>query len=64
MNEIFNLCDIWRIQNPKIKRFTIRQQHISGFIQRILGYFFVSNLLQESANKTDVFEQHKLRLCP
>ena len=27
---------------------------ISGFIQRRLAYFFVSNLLQESVNKTDV----------
>ena len=39
---------------PKIKRFTFRQQHISGFIQRRLDYFFVANLLQESVNKTDV----------
>ena len=50
----FNLCDIWRIRNPKIKRFTFRQQHISGFIQRRLDYFFLSNLLQESVNKTEV----------
>ena len=54
IKEEINLCDIWRIRNPKIKRFTFRQQHISGFIQRRLDYFFVSNLLQESINKTDV----------
>ena len=54
IKEKFNLCDIWRIRNPKIKRFTFRQQHISGFIQRRLDYFFFSNLLQESINKTDV----------
>ena len=35
-------------------RFTFRQQHISGFIQRRLDYFFLSNLLQESVNKTDI----------
>ena len=52
--EKFILCDIWRIRNPKIKRFTFRQQSISGFIQRIRDYFFVSNLLRESVNKTDV----------
>ena len=52
--EKINLCDIWRIRNPKIKRFTFRQQHTSGFIQRRLDYFFVSNLLQELVNKTDV----------
>ena len=54
IKEKFDLCDIWRIRNPKIKRFTFRQQHISGFIQRRLDYFFVFNLLQESVNKTEV----------
>ena len=54
IKEKFDLCDIWRIRNPKIKRFTFRQQHISGFIQRRLDYFFLSNLLQESVNKTDI----------
>ena len=24
IKEKFNLCDLWRIQNPKIKRFTFR----------------------------------------
>ena len=50
----FNLFEIRRIPNPKIKRFIFRQQHTSGFIQRRLDYFFVSNLLQESVNKMDV----------
>ena len=54
IKEKFDLCDIWRIRNPKIKRFTFRQQHISGFTQRRLDYFFLSNLLQESVNKTDI----------
>ena len=66
IKEKFNLCDIWRIRYPKIKRFYFRQQHISGFIQRRLDYFFVSNLLQESVNKTDVlaafFTDHSLLL--
>ena len=56
IKEKFDLCDIWRIRNPKIKRFTFRQQHISGFIQRKLDYFFLSNLLQESVNKTDIWQ--------
>ena len=54
IKEKINLCDIWRIQNPKIKRFTFQQQHIPGCIQRRLDYFFVSNLRQESVNKADV----------
>lgn len=38
MKEKFNLRDIWRIRSPKIKH----------------DYFLVSNLLQESGDKTDV----------
>ena len=52
--ETFNLCDIWRIRNPKTKRFTFRQQHWSGFIQRRLDYIFTSNSLQESVLNTEV----------
>ena len=48
------MCDIWRIQNPTEKRFTFLQNHISGYIQRRLDYFFVSNKLQESIKITDV----------
>ena len=52
--ETFNLCDNWRIRNPKTKRFTFRQQHCSGFIQRRLDYIFISNSLQESVLNTEV----------
>ena len=52
--ESFELCDIWRIWNPTEKRFTFRQNHISGYIQRRLDYFFVSNKLQESIKNTDL----------
>ena len=51
--ESFELCDIWRIRNPTEKRFTFRQNHISGYIQRRLDYIFVSNKLQESIKNTD-----------
>ena len=37
--ESFELCGIWRIRNPTEKRFTFRQNHISGYIQRRLDYF-------------------------
>ena len=43
MNELiasFELCDFWRIWNPTGKRFPVRQNHISGYIQRRLDYFF------------------------
>ena len=52
--ESFELCDIWRIRNPTKKPFTFRQNHISGYIQRRLDYFFVFNKLQQSINNTDI----------
>ena len=36
LKEKFDLCDIWRIRNPKTKRYTFRQKHVSGLIQRRL----------------------------
>ena len=53
VTENLDLCDIWRIRNPKRKRFTFRQQHSTGFIQRRLDYFFISNSLKESIKTTD-----------
>ena len=52
--ESFELRDIWKIQNPTAKRFSFRQNHISGYIQRRLDYFLVSNKLQESISNTDI----------
>ena len=52
--ESFKLCDIWRIQNPTKKRFTFRQNPISGYMQRRLNYFFVFNKLQESIKGTNL----------
>ena len=43
----YDLVDIWRIRNPKTKRYTFRQNHFSGFLQRRLDYIFVSNSLHE-----------------
>ena len=47
--EAYDLCDIWRIRNTKVKQFTFTQQHSPGFIQRRLDYFFISNGRQEFA---------------
>ena len=54
IKESLYLCDIWRIRNPNVKRFTFRQNHVSGFIERRLDFFLISNVLQESIIKTDV----------
>ena len=48
------LCDIWRIRNPNVRRFTLQQNHVSGFIEQRLDFFLISNMLQESIIKTDV----------
>ena len=52
--ETFNLCDIGRIRNPKMKKFTFRQQHRSGLMQRRQDYIFISNAFQESILNTEV----------
>ena len=48
-----DLCDIWRIHIPKRKQFTFRKHNSTGFIQRPLAYFFISNSPQESIKTTD-----------
>ena len=54
IKEILELCDIWGVRNLKKKRFIFRQKHNSGFTQRTLYYFLVSNILQESIKNTDI----------
>ena len=54
LKEKFDLYDIWRIRNPKTKRFTFCQKHVSGLIQRRLDYFYISNSMQVSVKNTDV----------
>ena len=54
IKESLNLCDFWRIRNPKFKWNTPHQNHSFGFIQRELDYFFVPNVLQERVKRTDV----------
>ena len=54
LKEAYDLCDIWRVRNTKVKQFTFTQQHSSGFIQRSLYSFFISNGLQEFVSTTDI----------
>ena len=54
LKETYNLTDIWRIRNPKAKQYTFRQKHVSGFLQRRLDYFFISNNIQEFIIDTDI----------
>ena len=54
IQEAFDLCDIWRIRNPKTIAFTFRQKYFSGIIQRRLDYIFISNSLQETISKVSI----------
>ena len=54
LKETYNLTDIWRIRNPKAKQYTFRQKHLSGFLQRRLDYFLISNNIQEFILDTDI----------
>ena len=47
LNETLDLCDTWRIRNPKKRKCTFRQKHLSGIIPRRLDYIFISQNLQE-----------------
>ena len=54
LNETFDLCNTRRIRNPKKRKYTFRQKHLSGIIQRRLDYIFISQNLQEYIKKSDV----------
>ena len=54
LKETCNLTDIRKIRNPKAKQYTFRQKHVSGFLQRRLDYFFISNNIQEFILDTDI----------
>ena len=64
IKESLDICDIWRIRNPKRQNFTFRQNHSTGFIERQLDYYFVSNCLQEFVNYTDVLPATSTDQCP
>ena len=54
LKEKYTLTDIWRIVDPYVKRYILRQNHFSGFIQRRLDYIFISNSVQEYIDATDI----------
>ena len=56
LNETLNLCDIPRKRNPKKRKYTFRQIHLSGIIQRGLDYIFISQNLQEYVKKSEALD--------
>ena len=54
LKEKYDLCDIWRIKHKKEKKYTFRQRHYSGYLQRRLDFIFISNQLQTMVNKSEI----------
>ena len=52
LKEMFHLCHIWRIRNPKTKRYTFSQKLVSGLFQRRLDYFYTSDSIQAFIKNT------------
>ena len=59
IKEKYDLCDIWRIHHPTMKRYTFRQNRNTGKLQTRLDYLFISNHLQTSACNSDI----KVAMC-
>ena len=54
IKEKYNLCEIWRVRNTKKNRFPTWQKRRSGFLQKRLDSFVVSNTLQGSIKDTEI----------
>ena len=48
----YDLCDIFRVRNPDLPRFSWRQK--TPFIQRRLDYIFISSELQEDVSEINI----------
>ena len=59
IKEKLNLVDIWRIQHPRLKRYTFRQNRNTGKLQRRLDFIFVSDHLQTAVENSDI----KVAMC-
>ena len=52
--EKYDIIDIWRVRNKNAKKYTFRQRHVAGILQRRLDYIFVSNRLQYSIKVVEI----------
>ena len=67
LKKTLDLCDLWRLSNPIKCKYTFRQKHLAGIIQRRLDYIFISQSLHEYVKKSDVLNafstDHSLAFC-
>ena len=67
INETLDLRDIWRVRNPTKRKYTFRQNHLSGITQWRLDYILISQNPQEYVKKCDVLNalstDHSLIFC-
>ena len=54
IKEKYDIIDIWRARNNNAKKFTFRQSHFSGILQKRLDFIFVSNGLQYLIKDVDI----------
>ena len=52
--EKYDIIDIWRVRNKNAKKYTFRQRHATGILQRRLDFIFVSNKLQYSIKDVEI----------
>ena len=52
--EEFNLCDVWRVLNPDLKRFTRRANTKKGIVQSRLDYWLSSVHMIYNLHNTDI----------
>ena len=55
-----NLCNIWRVINPKQIQYTFRQQYFSGLIQRRLDCIFTSQNFREVVKDSEILCTYQL----
>ena len=53
----YDLCDIFRVRNPELRRFSWRQK--TPLIQRRFDYIFISSELQEDVSEINIKGQLK-----
>ena len=54
LQEEFNLCDVWRIRHPNLKRYSRRDRTRAGLVQSRLDFWLISTQLENKVTETDI----------